>query len=139
MKDFFKTLDKESFEDCFPDDISCLEFLAGQKWDSGYQCRKCGNTNYCTGKTPYSRRCTRCKHEESASSHTIFHNCRIPLNKAFKIAFMVCHNPDISTYKISDEINIRQMTCWKFKTKIVECMEKNINVAEFEKLTGSKN
>jgi len=134
MKEYFKTIKIDNFDNCFPDEESCLEFLAGQKWKEGFVCRKCGNTNYCSGKTPYSRRCTRCKHEESASSHTVFHNCRIPLNKAFKMAFMVCHAPDISTYKLSHEVHIRQMTCWKFKTRIVECIEKNLKITDFDKL-----
>ena len=103
---------------------SCLKLIADQKWAEGYTCRKCGNTNYCKGKTPHSRRCTRCKHEESATSHTIFHRCRIPLTEAFRMMALVCSNPGISTYELSRQIDLRQMTCWKFKNKLMECLEK---------------
>jgi hypothetical protein len=112
------------FEDQFATDEQCLEFLAGQKWKDGYVCRKCGHTNYCAGKTPFSRRCTRCKHDESATAHTIFHRCKINLSEAFKIAYLVCKSPQISTYDISRKLDKRQMTCWKFKKKITECIEK---------------
>jgi hypothetical protein len=112
------------FEDQFATDEQCLEFLAGQKWKDGYVCRKCGHTNYCVGKTPFSRRCTRCKHDESATAHTIFHRCKINLSEAFKIAYLVCKSPQISTYDISRKLDKRQMTCWKFKKKITECIEK---------------
>ncbi len=102
---------------------SCLQIISDQKWADGYVCRKCGNTNYCKGKTSYSRRCTRCKHEESATSHTIFHRCRIDLTEAFKIMYMVCHDPAISTYELSRQMELRQMTCWKMKSKLMECIK----------------
>jgi hypothetical protein len=109
-------------EDCFPDETSCLEFLAAYKWKDGFACRKCGHDNFCKGKKPFSRRCTRCKTEESATAHTIFHGCKIPLNEAFRLAQTVCVNPEISTYEISRLFEIRQMTCWKFKTRIIDCL-----------------
>lgn len=118
----FDRIDSEQLEKRFDTEDVCLEFLASQKWADGFSCRHCGHTNYCKGKTPYSRRCTRCKHEESATAHTIFHRCRIPLTKAFELAFMVCEQPGISSYEISRRIDIRQMTCWKFKRKIIACL-----------------
>ncbi|MEI6898282.1 MAG: IS1595 family transposase [Bacteroidota bacterium] len=102
---------------------SCLKMIADQKWAGGFTCRKCGNTNYCKGKTSFSRRCTRCKHEESATSHTIFHRCRIELPEAFRMMHMVCSNPSISTYELSRQMELRQMTCWKMKNKLMECLE----------------
>jgi len=121
--DLFKTIDPAQFETHFPDDEHALEYLASEKWKDGFICRHCGHTNYCSGKTPYSRRCTRCKREESATAHTMFHRCKIPLVEALKIAYTVCHRPEISSWELSRTIEIRQMTCWKFKKKIMECLE----------------
>ncbi|MDY0078394.1 MAG: transposase [Bacteroidales bacterium] len=100
-----------------------LEALAGYKWRDGYVCRKCGHDRFCNGKKPFSRRCTKCKSEESATSHTIFHRCKIPLTEAVRLAEMVCKQPDVSSYEISRVFDKRQMTCWKFKTRITECLE----------------
>jgi len=100
-----------------------LKMLADQKWVDGFVCKKCGHTNYCKGKKPYSRRCTRCKTEESATAHTIFHRCKMPLNEAIDLAKLVCSHPEISSYALSRQMEKRQMTCWKFKTKIMECLE----------------
>lgn len=114
-----------------------LKFLAEHKWKEGYFCRKCGNENYCKGKKPYSRRCTRCKSEESATAHTIFHRCKIPLSEAFEIARMICCDPNVSTYELSRQVEKRQMTCWKFKTKILDCLkdpEKEKTLKELIKL-----
>ncbi|PKP51792.1 MAG: hypothetical protein CVT92_11935 [Bacteroidetes bacterium HGW-Bacteroidetes-1] len=100
-----------------------LKILADQKWKDGFVCRKCGNNNYCKGKKAFSRRCTRCKTEESATAHTVFHRCKLPLTEAMAIAQMICSQHDVSTYEISRQLDKRQMTCWKFKTKILECLE----------------
>lgn len=125
---YMKTMTKsditqDQLAEMFISDEKTLEFLASIKWSDGFVCRKCGNTNYCDGKTPYSRRCTRCKNEESATAHTIFHNCKFQVSKAFYIAWNVCTGEtEKSSYELSDKLNIRQMTCWKFKKKIEECM-----------------
>jgi hypothetical protein len=100
-----------------------LNALAAYKWRDGFSCRKCGHDHYCKGKKPFSRRCTKCKSEESATSHTIFHRCKIPLTDAVRLAEMVCKQPDVSSYEISRVFDKRQMTCWKFKTRITECLE----------------
>jgi len=100
-----------------------LKLLAEDKWKEGFVCRKCGHTNYCKGKKPYSRRCTRCKTEESATAHTIFHHCKMPLTEAVELAKRVCSEPEVSSYQLSRSMDRRQMTCWKFKVKILECRE----------------
>ena len=112
----------------FPTDDACLKFLADFKWKDGFKCTKCGHTNYCKGKTPYSRRCTRCKKEESATAHTIFHRCKIPMTKAFEMAYMVCNKNDLSSGFISKKLNIRQMTCYTFQKKIKLCLKDKENV-----------
>ena len=139
MKYFFKNIKKIEFSEIFHNEESCLKFLANEKWEKGFVCRKCGHTNYCKGKKPYSRRCTKCKAEESATAHTVFHRCRIPLTDAFKITYMVCHSPDISTYEISRKIEIRQMTCWKFKKKIVECIDDRGDLDLLQKVELKQN
>jgi hypothetical protein len=123
MKHTFQNLDTAKFKSLFPDDDSCLKYLANLKWSGGFVCRKCGHANYCKGKTKYARRCTRCKQEESVTAHTIFHRCIIPLKEAFEIAFQVCNSPDISTYELAKKMARRQMTCWKFKKRVMDCIE----------------
>lgn len=111
-----------------------LFLLAEQKWKDGFVCRKCGNTNYCKGKKPHSRRCTKCKSEESATAHTVFHHCKIPLNEAFTLARIICCNPKTSSYEISRLFDKRQMTCWKFKTRMLECLSDNENSVKLKSL-----
>jgi hypothetical protein len=128
MKSIFNNLDLKEFEKYFCTEERCLEFLSNLKWQNGFVCRRCGHASFCKGKTPFSRRCNRCKIEESATAHTLFHKCKFPLMQAFRIVFQVCNTPDISIHKLSEEINLRQMTCWKFKKKIEECKKKRGDV-----------
>jgi hypothetical protein len=118
-KIFNEGLSPEQLEEMFHSDEKCLEFLAGLKWDKGFTCKKCGNTNSCPGKEPFSRRCTKCKSKETATNGTIFHGVKFPLSKAFYIAYNVCKGAkDISSYEFGRRLSLRQMTCWNFKTKI---------------------
>jgi hypothetical protein len=123
MAFFFREISPLMFEELISDENRCLEYIADEKWRIGYVCRKCGNDNYCSGKKAFSRRCTRCKHEESATSHTIFHGCHLPLTQAFRLAYQVCHKPEVSTYELARQLDTRQMTCWKLKKKMMECIE----------------
>jgi hypothetical protein len=140
MSSIFKNdLDTNRLEVLFQSDEKCFEFLADIKWSDGFTCRKCGNTNHCPGKTPYSRRCTKCKTEESATSGTIFHNCKFPVSKAFYIAYNVCKGKEeISTYEFARRLSLRQMTCWNFKTKIQQALQQMDSLTDMEKSSIQK-
>jgi hypothetical protein len=116
---FNENLNQGQLEEMFANDDKCLDYLSKIKWPENFECRKCGNDNSCDGKVPYSRRCTRCKNEESATANTLFHNIKFPVNKAFYIVYNVCHNQkSLSTYDMAIQLGIRQITCWNFKHKV---------------------
>jgi len=118
-KIFSDGISPEQLEEMFQSDEKCLQFLAGIKWANGFVCKKCGNTNSCAGKEPFSRRCTKCKSKETATNGTIFHGVKFPISKAFYIAYNICKGKeDISSYEFGRRLSLRQMTCWNFKTKI---------------------
>jgi two-component system, sensor histidine kinase LadS len=136
---FKRELSDEELSEMFSSDEKCLEFLAETKWNDGFVCKKCGNTNYCHGKTPYSRRCTKCKKEESAAAGTVFHNCKFPVSKAFYIAYYVCKGKEnLSSYELARRLALRQMTCWNFKTKISHAINELDSLSEKEKRSLSK-
>jgi hypothetical protein len=131
---FKEALSSEKLKELLNSDEKCLQFLAELKGTDGFTCRKCGNTNYCNGKTPHSRRCTKCKTEESATTGTIFHNCKFPVSKAFYIAYNVCKGTqEISTYEFARRLSLRQMTCWNFKAKIQNALSQMDSLTENEK------
>lgn len=122
---FKEEIPLEVANELFSDAEKALEFISDIKWKDGFICRKCGHSNYCDGKTPSARRCTRCKKEESATANTIFHNIKFPINKAFFIAYNVCVlGNDFSSINYSDRLGLNQMTCWKFRKRIQNCISK---------------
>lgn len=122
MEEYIKT-EIERFSKRFANDESCLQFLEQVKWTEGFVCPKCGHNNYCKGATSYSRRCTRCKKEISPMANTLFHRCKIPLATAFKMAYLTCKFPDISSYAMNQQFNIRRMTCYHFQRKVRACLD----------------
>lgn len=94
------------------------------KWPAGYSCKKCGHHHYCKGNSAYDRQCTRCRYIESASSGTLFHDCKFSILKAFYIVYYVSTNKNgISSTELSRKLALRQKTCWLFKQKVMKAME----------------
>ncbi|HEY0651698.1 MAG TPA: 7TM diverse intracellular signaling domain-containing protein [Chryseosolibacter sp.] len=129
-----RDVDFEEFSLMYPDDDSCLKFLANIKWHDGFACSKCSSKNFGEGRSPYSRRCSRCGYDESVTAYTLLQNSRLPINKAFYMIFLVYSSKgNISSHKLSQILNIRQSTCWSYSSKIKKAMKekhKNRSVRE---------
>ena len=124
MEERYKSLSIFEFQAMFPDEGSCIRYLADVKWAVGYSCKKCAHQNYCKGNSPYDRQCTRCRYVESASAGTLFHDCKFSVLKAFYIVYYVSTNKNgISSTELSRKLALRQKTCWLFKQKIMKAME----------------
>ena len=114
----------EEFSAKYPDQEKCNKFLADIKWANGFACIKCGNDGFKNGRAPYSRRCNKCNYEESVLYNTIFQNNRIPINKAFYIVYLIYTSKGtISSYQLSEKLQIRQSTCWQYALRIKKVME----------------
>lgn len=114
----------EEFSSMYPDDDSCLKFLANIKWQAGFACSRCAHANFSDGRSPYSRRCTKCGYDESVTAGTLLQNTRLPINKAFYMIFLVyAAKGNISSHKLSSILNIRQSTCWAYSAKIKKAMK----------------
>lgn len=126
-----KDVDFDEFSQMYPDDASCLKFLADIKWKHGFACVRCTHANYSEGRAPFSRRCTRCGYEESATAYTLLQNTRLPITKTFYMIFLVYNSKgNISSHKLSSILKIRQSTCWAYSAKIRRAMkEKHRNGA----------
>ena len=113
------------FHNTFSTDEDCYHYLADIKWnETGFLCRKCGHTKYYKGVKPSSRRCMKCKYDESPTSGTMFDKCKFPLLLAFHIAFKIStKKKGMSSLELSQEFELRQKTCWEFKWKIQQAMQ----------------
>ncbi len=84
-----KGLSRKEFKEKYPDNSSCLQYLAELKWADGYECKGCKSTTYSRGKQPYSRRCTKCQYDESATSGTLFHKIKFSISLAFEMLYEI--------------------------------------------------
>lgn len=124
-RDRFKGVNSIKFHKAFSTDEDCYRYLADLKWhDHGFQCKKCGYTKYCKGVKPFSRRCMKCKYDESPTAGTMFYKCKFSLQLAFHIAFKIStKKKGMSSMELSHEFELRQKTCWEFKWKIQQAMQ----------------
>jgi len=121
----FAGVNSIKFNRQFKDDSSCYEYLAAVKWAGNkYKCKKCGNDKYCKGKKPHSRRCIKCRHDESPTAGTMFDKCKFSLLVAFNIVFKIStKKKGMSSLELSREFELRQMTAWDFKWKVQQAMQ----------------
>ena len=107
----------------FPDEESCISYLADLKWKEGYECSKCKNKKYCKGLGKYDRQCTKCCYLESPTAGTLFHKLKFSILKAFWIVYYVSTSKKgIASTELSRKLELRQKTCWLFKQKVMQAM-----------------
>lgn len=126
MADFniFKGVNSIKFNQRFKDDNDCLDYLSRLKWEEGYICKRCQNDKFCTGKNQYNRRCTKCRYDESPTAGTLLEKLKFSILIAFHITFKISTKTSL---ELSSEFELRQKTCWLFKTKLQKAMESSLN------------
>ncbi|WMJ74117.1 IS1595 family transposase [Cytophagaceae bacterium ABcell3] len=144
----FKDLSRERFKERFPDRDSCLQYLAELKWaGNGYKCKKCQSTSYSKGKQPYSRRCTKCQYDESATSGTLFHKIKFSIAVAFEILYEIATSKKgANSIWLAERFGLQQKTTWFFRQKVQQAMKSSleypltdeVHVDEFEIGTPQK-
>ena len=120
----YKGVNSLRFYQRFQTDEDCYKYLSDIKWQSGYICKKCGHTKHYKGVKPHSRRCMKCKYDESPTAGTMFDKCKFSLLIAFHIVFKIStKKKGMSSEELSEEFGLRQKTCWEFKWKIQQAMK----------------
>ena len=111
------------FTQHFQSDADCLSYLMDIKWKDTVSCTKCNGKEFWKGKCWSNVRCKQCGYEESPTAGTLFHKIKFSLLKAFHICYRVSvSKKGMSSWELSRELSLRQMTCWAFKRKIQAVM-----------------
>jgi len=126
MEKIFKSLSLFEFQNRFRSDDDCMEHLSLLKWPNGFVCERCQNQKYCKGTLRQTRQCTKCGYQATPTSGTLFHKVKFPLLKAFYIVyFMSTNKKGISSTELSRKLDLRQKTCWSFRTKVSKAMKRS--------------
>lgn len=118
-----KYADFHSFLKDFGTTEQCYTYLSDLKWAKDYTCRKCGHKTSVKGRKWYYRKCQVCKYDESCTAHTLFHNIKFPITKAFMMIHQLTTlKKGMSTHELARQHAIHQNTAWFFKRKMQEMM-----------------
>lgn len=126
-RNIFRGVNSIKFNQRFRDDNDCLKYLAEVKWLDGYKCKRCNNDRFGNGKNIHNRRCTKCRYDESPTAGTMFEKLKFSILIAFHIVFKIStKKKGMSSLELSNEFELRQMTCWAFKQKLQQVMKSSL-------------
>lgn len=118
--DFMKRFDSER---------SCFEYLSMYKWSLGFECTNCGcKESYDCKKRYYHKQCKACLRVNSPTSHTVFHNVKFGIVKAFYIVFkMSATTKSISAEQLAKTVGINRKSALLFQHKVRRAMRSSGN------------
>ena len=117
----------------FPDNQSCLDYLAGLRWPDGFVCPKCGAREYWrTGAGLWM--CRACGRRTSVTAGTIFDRTRTPLSTWFAaIWFLTSQKNGMSALGLQRVLGFGSYeTAWAWMHKLRRAMVR----PERDKLSG---
>lgn len=111
------------FQDKFPDEQSCQEYLLQMRWPDGCSCPKKCNSKMDKKQSTVGVivfQCRKCKAHLSITTGTIFHKSRIPLRKWFWAIFlMATSKKGISMLYLQKQLGIKSYrAAWLMGHKI---------------------
>lgn len=128
-----KEMTFQEFCDIYDERDGWTKFIADLKWQDSYSCRKCDYNSFSAGRTPYSRRCSRCGYDESAIANTLLQGTHLPVEKALYLVFLVYNSQGaISSHKLSVILDTRQSTCWSYSSRIKSILKERLRAGLVE-------
>ncbi|HBA67421.1 MAG TPA: IS1595 family transposase [Methylococcaceae bacterium] len=78
----------QEFDEWFPNEVACIEYLRRLRWPEGFQCPNCGkNKAWLTGRVLL--RCASCQRQTSVIAGTLFEGTRKPLRTWFQAMWYI--------------------------------------------------
>jgi transposase len=108
------------FQQEFPDDETCLEWLKNRLYPNGIECPKCQRvTRHHRVMARKSYSCQNCGHHVHPTAGTIFHKSSTPLTLWFYAIFLMSQTRcGISAKQLQRELGVTYKTAWRMFNKI---------------------
>ena len=97
------------FQQVFPDDAACIDYLEKLKWPTGFVCPRCGvfAEPYRFPKRPLVRKCRECHAHIGITSGTVMQSTHLPLSVWFWAAYLVVtQTPGQSAMQFQRQLNL---------------------------------
>jgi len=110
----------KDFEQMFPDDAACLEWLRGYLYPDGIYCKLCKDvTKHHRVASRPSYSCDHCGHHVHPTAGTIFHKSPTSLKTWFHAIYLMASTRcGISAKQIERETGVTYKTAWRMFNKI---------------------
>jgi transposase-like protein len=108
------------FQEQFPDETSCWQYLRRVRWPQGFCCPRCEHRESYFLSRRRLEQCTACHYQASVTAGTIFHRTRLPLRVWFVAFFFVArHKQGISALQLQRDTGIGSYkTAWMLLHKV---------------------
>jgi transposase-like protein len=102
----------------------CSEALFKLRWPDGFCCPQCGSDRYSIVKTRRLYQCSKCHHQTSLISGTIFEQTKLPLTLWFLAIHLITQaKTGLSALALKRQIGVSYNTAWSMKQKIMQVMK----------------
>ncbi len=111
------------FQDMFPTDEACYEYLRLVRWPDGFVCPNCESTESWRMKQ-FILRCKHCRRKISVTAGTIFQDLRKPLRLQFQAMwYIVCQKQGVSALGLKSILGLGSyQTAWVWLHKLRTAM-----------------
>jgi len=108
----------------FADPLTCVNFVAGLRWEDGPACPRCASKRLSFLQTRLMWKCLDCKKQFSVKVNSIFEDSPIGLDKWLCAMWMLvdCKN-GVSSHEISRDLGITQKSAWFLLHRIRYAMQ----------------
>ena len=120
-----KILSFFDFQDSFPDEQACFDYLFKLRWPDGFKCPKCQHDQASFISTRKLFQCSSCRYQASVTAGTVFHKLRQPLQKLFLAVFLFSTSKKgISAMELQRKSGIKTYrSAWTLLHKLREGMK----------------
>jgi len=118
----------------FPNEKSCHQYLAGQRWEGLLECPfdGCGSEKAYVFADGIRYKCCKCKKIYTAKTGTFMESSKLPTLKWFIAMYLVTHKKGISSVQLSKDLNVTQKTAWFILQRIRSALGNEVNKANLE-------
>ena len=111
------------FRKRFGTERACEKAMERMRWPDGFVCSKCRHTKASRITTRRLLQCSKCHHQVSLTSGTIFHKTRTPLLKWFWAIYLVGQDKGgVSAMRLSKQLELGYKTAWAMLHKLRKAM-----------------